>query len=278
MKKTHLILGILSALILASCASPAGSSNDDPAVTGATNGNTNTNTNTGKSNVNYKLTIDSNIPTSPYNGYYVHSSYTNYKNEMAGSTITLPQSSSNYDYSKDSNSYSYSVAKTFKCSCYNTKADGTGTSYNFGDKITLTKDTILYCQYSLTNDYEAEKNAGEEAGNTGTESGSTKTLSEKLVGTWKCNGSSYTGTLTLYSNGTGNVNIILAGKTAHDSTLSWTIYSQTYNSKNYLKISGVNDGGKIDGSHEIKSVTASSFTIDGKFGFGMPDITVWYKQ
>ena len=99
-----------------------------------------------------------------------------------------------------------------------------------------------------------------------------------MVGTWKCNGSSYTGTLTLYSNGTGNVNIILAGRTAHDSTLSWTVYNQTYNSKNYLKISGVNDGGQIDGSHELKSVTASSFTIDGKFGFGMPDITVWYKQ
>ncbi len=278
MKKTYLIIGILSALILASCASPAGSSNDDPAVTGTTNENTNTNTNTGKSNVNYKLTIDSNIPTSPQNGYYVHSYYKNYKNEMTGSTITLPQSSYNYDYSKNSNSNGYSVAKTFTCYCYNTKADGTGTSYNFGNSLPLTKDTILYCQYSLTNDYEAGNGTGEEAENSGNDSGSTKTLAEKLVGTWKCNGSSYKGTLTLYSNGTGNVNIILAGKTAHDSTLSWTIYTQTHNSKDYLKISGVNDGGQIDGSHWLKSVTESSFTIDGRFGFGMPDITVWYKQ
>ena len=107
----------------------------------------------------------------------------------------------------------------------------------------------------------------------GSQSGS-EDLASFLVGTWKCQGSNYSGTLTLNSDKTGHLYFRLPTGTPHDTSCSWNSYS--YNGKKYLVISGTGST-PPNGNHEI-STGASSFTFHDYFAFGAPSTSTWTRQ
>lgn len=167
MKKIILILSTFTALLLASCASPAGSS-DDPTGTG-TNTNETGGSTGGVTATKYTLSFNANYPFDDTvtfnNGEAVYASAFSEKgNKYWFEKVTVPEqtsvtassytlSASPYKYVKNvETDGSYRTCQTYNFSYYNTKANGTGTSYSAGQTIYLTQDTTLYVFYSPESD------------------------------------------------------------------------------------------------------------------------------
>lgn len=360
MKKTNLIMGILGALIFASCASPAGSSTDDAIATGANNGNNGSGNSANQAS--YTLSFDVNYPFDASQTYDISTGKTIYASEYTendktfyyepsvngtlanktGRSITLEQNNFGYDFMLKENDSSSRYILSYKFDHYNTAKDDTGTSYKAGETINLSGDIKLYLFYDLSKDWnegldfsktqfysmkvgetvkianyfdytnevyvdtnnqdiiEAQSQGmylAKKAGTTtlkakifGSENSSPtwqctfyvtsdegsggSSLSTSLVGTWKCNGSNYQGTITLYANGSGHIMTTLQGRTAHDTDFSWTVNESTKS----LTISGASGGGKVNGSHGLEDVRSTRFTLTGYLAFGMPSRTTWTKQ
>lgn len=116
--------------------------------------------------------------------------------------------------------------------------------------------------------------------NTATSEGLKAFLAGGWVCSGSCNGTRYSGALTLNANGSGHIKITLGSSTAHDTDFSWTASASASGGKTWktLVISGAGSSqGAIDGNHSL-TTSASGFVMSGNFGFGMPSQTSWTRQ
>lgn len=182
MKKIAILM-MLAALLFAGCANDGDSSNDAGGNTNNTNGNSGNNSSSNSTgngnddtNTQYTLSFDKNTPQDTSDYYWFAAQ--NYAEEIQGSNYN-PNASDSFPSNVTATSeqeiilpiisyYFYKVDKVTSSIIdydnqnraayewhfihWNTKADGTGTSYNAGDKIKLTDNLTLYAIYQNPDD------------------------------------------------------------------------------------------------------------------------------
>lgn len=161
-------------------------------------------------------------------------------------------------------------------------------------KVVINKDSSFNPQtYKYDTTYETRLvvtvTESSQGGGSGSQGGSQDTATSEglksfLTGDWTCsgtcNGTRYSGTLSLNANGSGHIKITLGSSTAHDTDFSWTASASASSGKTWktLVISGAGSSqGAIDGNHSL-TTSASGFVMSGNFGFGMPSQTSWTRQ
>ncbi len=372
MKKTAILM-ILAALLFVGCANDGDTGTNTGANTNTIVNNTNPNPDEsgGSDAERYTLRFEKNTPQDTSDYYWLSSQQlaeeiqgSNYNPNVIGSfpsnvTATKQQEIilpiiSYYFYKVDratSKKIGYDPydesAGNYNFVRWNTKADGTGTSYKSGDRIKLTANLTLYaiyqnpsessdsgsgtsildictttsfsmkvgesvtlkpswkrgdnCYYTITSNTNnaisisgktltasaigtaiVKMTADDNPSATGdcvisvTEEGfEGSAIENMLIGTWKYNGSSCTGTIVFNANKTGHIKTTLSGSTTHDSDFTWS--ATEGKSSKYFTIKGTGVSG-IDCQHPLERITSTLFEINDRLAFGFPSKSTWYKQ